>query len=87
MTQDPRITVGWALNGLEAALRSLGDGPAERRVRGQFHQLMLALERERRILRPAVLESSDSPESVPADTPFQTEAPTAPEREDNLDEA
>jgi hypothetical protein len=30
---------------LEAAIANLGDGPAERRVRSQFHQLVLALER------------------------------------------
>lgn len=46
MGQHPKVTVGWALRGLESALRNLGDGPAERRVRRQFHQLLLALERQ-----------------------------------------
>ena len=43
--QPPRLTVAWALHGLEVALRNLGDGHAEQRVRKQFHQLMLAVER------------------------------------------
>lgn len=46
MGQHPKVTVGWALRSLENALRNLGDGPAERRVRRQFHQLLLALERQ-----------------------------------------
>jgi hypothetical protein len=46
MEQDPRVTVRWALCGLERALQNLGDGWAERRVRRQFHQLLLAVERE-----------------------------------------
>ena len=47
MSQHPRVTVGWALNGLEAAIDKLHDGKEERRVRDQFHQLILALERDR----------------------------------------
>jgi hypothetical protein len=46
MWQHPRITVAWALSSLENAIQQLGDGPAERRVRDQFHQLVLALERD-----------------------------------------
>ena len=46
MEQDPRVTVDWALCGLERALQNLGAGWAERRVRRQFHQLLLAVERE-----------------------------------------
>jgi hypothetical protein len=46
MEQDPRVTVDWALRGVERALQNLGDGWAERRVRRQFHQLLLAVERE-----------------------------------------
>jgi len=46
MTQDPKVTVGWALNGLEQAIRELGKGSTEGRVRNQFHQLMLAIERD-----------------------------------------
>lgn len=44
--QPTKITVAWALRGLELALNCLVDGPAERRVRDQFHQLLLALERD-----------------------------------------
>jgi len=46
MTQHPKVTLGWAMNGLEEAIRGLSDGPAERRVRDQFHQLVLAIERD-----------------------------------------
>jgi hypothetical protein len=58
MAQHPKVTVGWTVACLELALRDLGDTPAERRVRRQFHQLVLALERdghllvEPRVLRP-----------------------------------
>ena len=44
--QAPRETIGWALDRLEAAIARLNDGPAERRVRDQFHQLLLAFERD-----------------------------------------
>ena len=46
MSQHPKATVDWALQGLEAAIRELGDGALARRVRSQFHQLLLAVERE-----------------------------------------
>jgi hypothetical protein len=46
MTQHPRITVDWAVACLEHALENLGDSHAEARVRKQFHQLVLALERD-----------------------------------------
>jgi hypothetical protein len=46
MEQHPRLTLDWALRCLERALSDLDDGPAERRVRRQFHQLLLAIERE-----------------------------------------
>ena len=45
--QHPSVTIGWAVAGLETAIVKLSDGPAERRVRAQFHQLLLALERAR----------------------------------------
>ena len=41
--EDPE---DWALRGVERAIQNLGDGWAERRVRRQFHQLLLAIERE-----------------------------------------
>jgi hypothetical protein len=44
--QHPLVTVSWTINSLEAAIRNLGDGPAERRVRRQFHQLIVALEHD-----------------------------------------
>jgi hypothetical protein len=46
MDQDPKVTLQWALRSLERALQNLDDGWAERRVRRQFHQLLLAVERE-----------------------------------------
>jgi hypothetical protein len=46
MEQHPRLTLFWALRCLERALSDLDNGPAEQRVRRQFHQLLLAIERE-----------------------------------------
>ena len=46
MVQHPKLTLDWAIHSLEVALRGLDDGPAERRVRRQFHQLLLAIERD-----------------------------------------
>jgi hypothetical protein len=46
MSQHPKVTVGWAVACLERALDDLGDSGAEARVRRQFHQLVLALERD-----------------------------------------
>ena len=43
--QHTTLTLDRALQSLELALRNLDDGPAERRVRQQFHQLLLAIER------------------------------------------
>jgi hypothetical protein len=53
MEQDPKLTLDWALRCLERALGDLEDGPAERRVRRQFHQLLLAIEREAGDDRPS----------------------------------
>jgi hypothetical protein len=44
--QHPKVTLEWALRSLERAIQHLEDGWAERRVRRQFHQLLLAVERE-----------------------------------------
>ena len=49
MDQDPKITLRWALRSLERALQNLDNGWAERRVRRQFHQLLLAAERDGQI--------------------------------------
>lgn len=46
MIQHPKVTVGWTMACLEHALGNLGDTPVERRARRQFHQLVLALERD-----------------------------------------
>ncbi len=64
MPQHPKLTVGWALDRLESAIKNLGDGPAERRVRDQFHQLLLALELDRlptdlQTLKAMFLEEED----------------------------
>ena len=50
--QDPKVTVQWALLNLERALQNLNDGCAERRVRRQFHQLLLAVERDVQYIKP-----------------------------------
>ena len=46
MEQHPKVTLDWALRSLERALDDLENGSAERRVRRQFHQLLLAIERD-----------------------------------------
>lgn len=46
MPQHPKVTVGWAVACLERALEDLGESAPEARVRRQFHQLVLALERD-----------------------------------------
>jgi hypothetical protein len=70
MSQHPRVTVEWALHGLEVAIRNLGDGVAEQRVRRQFHQVLLAVEREaRRIDARSGLIADDLREEAPAQEP------------------
>jgi hypothetical protein len=70
MSQHPRVTVEWALHGLEVAIRNLGDGTAEQRVRRQFHQVLLAVEREaRRIDARSGLIADDLREEAPAQEP------------------
>lgn len=67
--QHPRVTIGWAVAGLETAIVNLSDGPAERRVRAQFHQLLLALERARlpTDLQPAEISSRHGHRAAAAD--------------------
>jgi len=60
MSQDPKVTVQWALRSLERALQNLNDGWAERRVRRQFHQLLLAIEREAQHLDVQHLETNQT---------------------------
>ena len=58
MDQDPKVTLRWALRSLERALQNLDDGWAERRVRRQFHQLLLAVERDERHIEAGQTEGS-----------------------------
>jgi hypothetical protein len=64
--QHPRLTVAWALHSLELALQKLGEGASERRVRSQFHQLVLAIERHSNLI--------DEP---PPDQPVHRDPPEA----------
>jgi hypothetical protein len=66
MDQHPKLTLEWALRGLERALSDLEDGPAERRVRRQFHQLLLAIERDAADVDSHLSEESFHPELAPA---------------------
>ena len=59
MDQDTKVTLQWALRSLERALQNLDDGWAERRVRRQFHQLLLAIERDAENLDAQLLEKTD----------------------------
>jgi hypothetical protein len=59
MDQDTKVTLQWALRSLERALQNLDDGWAERRVRRQFHQLLLAIERDAQNLDAQLLEKPD----------------------------
>jgi len=65
MSQQRRVTIGWAVASLETAITKLSHGPAERRVRDQFHQLLLALERAR---LPVDLEARNGQEQQHAAT-------------------
>lgn len=60
MPQHPKVTVGWAVACLERALADLGDSAAEARARRQFHQLVLALERDGHVFfdRRAILTAA-----------------------------
>ena len=57
--QHPKVSLGWAISGLEQAVSRLGDGLAERRVRNQFHQLVLAIERDARTSDVQQIQFSD----------------------------
>ena len=59
MDQDTKVTLQWALRSLERALQNLDDGWAERRVRRQFHQLLLAIERDAENLDAQLLQKTD----------------------------
>ena len=62
--QHPKTTVAWALRGVEIALQHVGDGPAENRVRRQFHQLVLAIERYERLTDDGPADGGDNPQKV-----------------------
>jgi hypothetical protein len=64
MDQDPKVTLQWALRSLERALQNLNDGWAERRVRRQFHQLLLAIERDAQQLGPVAPDDDTSDEQL-----------------------
>ena len=66
MDQDTKVTLQWALRSLERALQNLDDGWAERRVRRQFHQLLLAIERDAENLDAQLLEKTDGLTAAPA---------------------
>jgi hypothetical protein len=59
MDQHPKVTLQWALRSLERALQNLDDGWAERRVRRQFHQVLLSVERDEQHLNPADGDKDD----------------------------
>jgi hypothetical protein len=59
MDQHPKVTLQWALRSLERALQNLDDGWAERRVRRQFHQLLLAVERDEQHMNQADGDKND----------------------------
>jgi hypothetical protein len=61
MEQHPKVTLDWALRSLERAIQKLGDGWAERRVRRQFHQVLLAVERDGRSDQPLVCNDEAKP--------------------------
>jgi len=73
--QHPKVTIGWAVVSLERALDNLGDSPAEARVRRQFHQLLLALERDghnlfdRRLFFPLGQAATTHPMAVTPSAP------------------
>ena len=64
MDQDPKVTLRWALRSLERALQNLDDGWAERRVRRQFHQLLLAVERDEQHIEAGQAESRRSAQEL-----------------------
>jgi hypothetical protein len=63
MEQHPKVTLDWALRSLERALEHLEDGWAERRVRRQFHQLLLAIERDALLGGGAAAEPPGMPQA------------------------
>jgi hypothetical protein len=70
MDQDPKVTLRWALRSLERALQNLDDGWAERRVRRQFHQLLLAVERDTQAMETDetdIADRADGADGRPAD--------------------
>ena len=64
MDQDPKVTLQWALRSLERALQNLNDGWAERRVRRQFHQLLLAVDRDAQQIGAVESDSSTAKQQL-----------------------
>ena len=81
MEQDPKITLHWGLHSLEQALRDLQDGPAEQRVRRQFHQVLLAVERAGRSLDDEKSQPDREDGETRVDVQPPEEAPTRTPRQ------
>ena len=67
MDQSPKVTLWSALRSLERALQNLDDGWAERRVRRQFHQLLLAVERDAQPMETDETDVADEADGSRAD--------------------
>ena len=67
MDQSPKVTLWSALRSLERALQNLDDGWAERRVRRQFHQLLLAVERDAQPMETDETDVADETDGSRAD--------------------
>ena len=67
MDQEHKVTLRWALRSLERALQNLDDGWAERRVRRQFHQLLLAVARDAQPMETDETDGPDGANGRPAD--------------------
>ena len=67
MDQDPKVTLRWALRSLERALQNLDDGWAERRVRRQFHQLLVAVESDAQPMETEETDMADRADGSRAD--------------------
>ena len=73
--QHPKVTLGWAINGLREAVAGLADGPVEQRVRSQLHQLILAVERDAQasgVQEPLAPAATGSGGELPGDGPQWT---------------
>lgn len=72
VVQHPKVTVAWAVASLERAIADLGNSPAEERTRRQFHQLLLALERDGHVFLDARLFPLPAPPARVLPMPART---------------